>query len=168
MIPQKLPKNLHTQKNIRFSENPWNNRNSKFLTQKNYPRLCMCENIREPPPGRQFAKLWHQISLSLQSLTKSVTPLKRKAAVKSQQSRDPRARLGPVPIPVSCPVVSDDVQFKLQISNLKSLDIIHDAFRKNPLLEIIFSNDTSVFIPEYCVSDNPIRHEQPRILPRYH
>ena len=25
-----------------------------------------------------------------------------------------------------------------------------------------FSNDTSVFIPEYCVSDNPIRYECPR------
>ena len=35
--------------------------------------------------------------------------------------------LSPVPIPVPCPVVSDAVQFKLQISNLKSLDIIHDA-----------------------------------------
>ena len=33
----------------------------------------------------------------------------------------------PVPSPVSCPVVSDDVHFKLNISNLKSLDIIHDA-----------------------------------------
>ena len=27
---------------------------------------------------------------------------------------------------------------------------------------MIFSNDTSVFIPEYCVSDNPIRHKRPR------
>ena len=54
-------------------------------------------------------------------------PLKRKAAVKSQQSPDPRARFSPVPFPVSCPVVSDDVQFKLQISNSKSLDIIYDA-----------------------------------------
>ena len=67
------------------------------------------------------------ISLSLQPLTKSVMLSKRKAAVKSQQSPDPRARLNPVPIPVLCPVVSDDVQFQLQISNLKSLDIIHDA-----------------------------------------
>ena len=54
-------------------------------------------------------------------------PLKRKAEVKSQQSPDARARLSHVQSPVSCPVVSDDVQFKLQISNLKSLDIIHDA-----------------------------------------
>ena len=54
-------------------------------------------------------------------------------AAKSKQSPDPRARLSPFPSPVSCPVVSDDVQF----------------------------NDTSVFIPESCVSDNPIRHERP-------
>ena len=36
----------------------------------------------------------------------------------------PLARLSPVPSRVSCPVVSDDVQFKLQISNLKS-DALH-------------------------------------------
>ena len=30
---------------------------------------------------------------------------------------------------------------------------------------MIFSNDTSVFTPEYCVSDNPIRHE-PHERPR--
>ena len=89
-------------------------------------------------------------------------PLKRKAAVKSQQSPDPRARLSLVQGPVSCPVVSDNVQFKLQISNLKSLDIIHDALHLNSLLKMIFSNNTSVFIPEYCVSDNPIRYERPR------
>ena len=28
---------------------------------------------------------------------------------------------------------------------------------------MIFSNDTSIFIPESCVSDNPIRHERPRM-----
>ena len=27
---------------------------------------------------------------------------------------------------------------------------------------MIFSNNTSVFISEYCVSDNPIRYERPR------
>ena len=27
---------------------------------------------------------------------------------------------------------------------------------------MIFSNNTSVFIPEYCVSDNPIRYDRPR------
>ena len=129
----------------------------------------MYENIRFPLPlGRQFAKLGHQISLSLRPLTKSVMPSKRKAAAKSKQSPDPRARLSPVPGQVSCPVVSDDVQFKLQISNLKSLAIIHEALHYNSLLKIIFSNDTSVFIPESCVSDNPIRYERPRILPRYH
>ena len=29
-------------------------------------------------------------------------------------------------------------------------------------LKMIFSNDTSVFIPESCVSDNPIRYERTR------
>ena len=32
----------------------------------------------------------------------------------------------------------------------------------NSLLKMIFSNNTSVFIPEYCVSDNPIRYERTR------
>ena len=72
-------------------------------------------------------------------------------------------KISPVPSPVTCPVVSDDVQFKLQISNLKSLDIIHDAFHSNSLLKMIFSNATSLFIPESYVSDNPIRHERPRM-----
>ena len=76
---------------------------------------------------RQFAKLRHQISLSLRPLTKSVMPSKSKAAAKSKQSPDPLARLSPVPSPVKSPVVSDDIQFNLKISNLKSLDIIHDA-----------------------------------------
>ena len=107
---------------------------SKFWTPKKITRMFV--NIivpppppPPPPPRRQFTKIWHQISLSLQYLTKSVMPLKRKAAVKSQQSPDPRARLSPVPKSsgITCPVVSDYVQFKLQISNLKSLDIIHDA-----------------------------------------
>ena len=82
----------------------------------------MYENIRVTPLGDSLP-----ISLSLQPLTMSVIPSKRKAAGKSKQSPDPRARLSPVPSPVSCPVVSDDFQFKLQIHNLKSLDIIHDA-----------------------------------------
>ena len=72
-------------------------------------------------------------------------------------------KIGPVPSPVSCPVVSDDVQFKLQISNLKSLDIIHDAFHSNSLLKMIFSIAISLFIPESYVSDNPIRHERLRM-----
>ena len=76
---------------------------------------------------RQFAKLCHQISLSLQPLTRSVMPSKRKAAAKSKQSPDSPTWLSPVPSPVSCPVVSDDVQLKLEISNLKYLDIILDA-----------------------------------------
>ena len=82
---------------------------------------------------------------------------------KSKQSPDPLARLSPVPSPVSCPVVSDDVQFKLQVSNLKSLDITHDALHSNSLLKMVFSNDTCVFILESCVSDNPIRYERPRM-----
>ena len=32
----------------------------------------------------------------------------------------------------------------------------------NSLLKMILSNDTSVFIPESCVSDNPIRYERTR------
>ena len=34
--------------------------------------------------------------------------------------------------------------------------------RLNSRLKMIFSNDTSVFIPESCVSDNPIRYERTR------
>ena len=34
--------------------------------------------------------------------------------------------------------------------------------RLNSLLKMIFSNDTSVFIPESCVSDNPIRYKRTR------
>ena len=86
-------------------------------------------------------------------------PSKKKLQQNKKKSPDPPARLSPVASPVSCPVVSDDVQFKLQISNLKSLDIIHVALHSNSLLKMIFSNDTSVYIPESCVSDNPIRHE---------
>ena len=33
---------------------------------------------------------------------------------------------------------------------------------------MIFSNNTSVFIPEYCVSDNPIRYERPRMTTNDH
>ena len=89
-------------------------------------------------------------------------PSKIKAAAKSKQSPDPRARHSPVPSPVSCPVVSDDVQFKLQISNLKSLVITHDALYYNSLLKMIFNNDTSVFISESCVSYNSICYDFPR------
>ena len=93
-------------------------------------------------------------------------PSKRKAATKLKKSPDSLDRLGPVPSPVQCPVVSDDVKFKL--SNLKPLDIIHDTLHSNSLLKMIFSTDTSVFIPESCVSDSSIRHERPRIVPRRH
>ena len=43
---------------------------------------------------RQFAKLLHQISFSLQPLTQSVMPSTIKAAAKSEQSPDPPPRLG--------------------------------------------------------------------------
>ena len=79
-----------------------------------------------PPPETVCKNMTPNIIIS--SIFDEVShAIKKKNAVKSQHSPDPRARLSPVPSPVSCPVVSDDVQFKLQTSNLKSLDIIHDA-----------------------------------------
>ena len=165
------PKNIHKiliHKKYSFFWKPPKILKFKILNPKKWPEPTYVWKYQSNPPGRQFAKLWHQISLSLQPLTKSVMPSKRKAVAKSKQSPDPRARVSPVPCPVSCPVVSDDVQFKLQISNLKSLDIIQDALHKNSLLKMIFNNDTSVFILVSCVSGNPIRYECPRILPQYH
>ena len=53
--------------------------------------------------------------------------IKKKSCSKIKTVTEPMGRLSPVPSPMPCQVVSDDVQFKLQISNLKSLDIIHDA-----------------------------------------
>ena len=65
----------------------------------------MYENIRvtpspqpPPPPSRDSLQ---KNDTKYHYLTKSVMPLKRKAAVKSQQSPDPRAGLSPVPSPVS-------------------------------------------------------------------
>ena len=133
MTPKSIHKIFIPKKIFIFLTTGKNKLNFKILNPKKLPAPTYVWKYQSttpatPPPfGRQFAKIWHKISLSLQSLTKSVMPLRRKAAVKSQQSPDPRARLSPVPSPVSCPVVSDDVQFKLQISNLNSLDIIHDA-----------------------------------------
>ena len=90
--------------------------------------------------------------------------IKKKSCGKINKTPVPPARLSrPVPNPVPCPVVSDDVQFKLQISNLKSLGIIYDALHSNSLLKMIFKNETSVFIPKSCVSDNSSRHERPRM-----
>ena len=88
--------------------------------------------------------------------------IKKKSCGKIKKSQDPPTGLSPVTNLVLCPIVSDNVQFKLQISNLNSLDIIHYAFLSNSLLKMIFSIDTSVFIPEFCVSDNPIRHKHTR------
>ena len=122
--PKKISTKSSYPKNIHFSENLEITELQKFEPQK-ITLAYVCMKISEYQPRATACK--NMTPLSLQSLTKSVMPLKRKAAVKSQQSLDPRARLSPVPIPVSSPVVSDDVQFKLQISDLKSLDIIHDA-----------------------------------------
>ena len=49
--PRKYPQNLHTQKNIHFSENPQKYQNSEFWTPKNSLRLRMCENIGSTPLG---------------------------------------------------------------------------------------------------------------------
>ena len=46
---KKYPQNLHTPKNIHFSENP-PKIEIQNLDQKNGPSLRMCENIRVPPP----------------------------------------------------------------------------------------------------------------------
>ena len=48
----------------------------------------------------------------------------------------------------------------LLVSHTTLLEI--SCRRLNSLLKMIFSNDTSVFIPESCVSDNPIRYERTR------
>ena len=51
MTPQKYPQNVHTPKNIIFSENPQKILKFKNLTPKNGPSLRMYENIRVPPWG---------------------------------------------------------------------------------------------------------------------
>ena len=124
MTPQKYPQNLHTQKILIFLKTR-KKLNFKILNPKELSRLCMYENIRvppplpPPPPPETVCKNMTPNIIISSILTKSVMPLKRKAAVKSQQSPDPRARLSPVPSPLSCPVVSDDVQFNLQTSNFE-------------------------------------------------
>ena len=61
MTPKNYQQNLHTPKNINFSENPQKYWNSEFWTQKNGPSLRMCENIRVPPPGgeRWLTSIWN-------------------------------------------------------------------------------------------------------------
>ena len=59
MTPQKYPQNLHTPKNIYFSENPKKYWNSKFWTPKNDPSLRMYKNIWVPPWGQSFNPLLH-------------------------------------------------------------------------------------------------------------
>ena len=74
------PKSIHKiliPKNIHFSENPKNIEIQNFEPQK-------MTRARVNPLGRQFAKLLHQISLSLQPLMKSVMPSKRKAVAISK------------------------------------------------------------------------------------
>ena len=133
-------------------------------------RAYICMKISEypHPPVATVSQITTLNVIISSPLTKSVMPSKRNAAAKLKQSLDPLARLSPVPSPVSCQVISDDVQFKLQISNLKSLAIKHDALHYNSLLKMIFSTDTSVFIPESFVSDNPIRYERPRMSTNDH
>ena len=46
----KNPQNLHTPKNIHFSENPQNIEILNFEPPKNDPSLRIYENIRVPPP----------------------------------------------------------------------------------------------------------------------
>ena len=122
--PPKYSQKFNTQKIFIFLKTPKYIKIQNFEppSPQNNQSLRMYENYRVTPWGDSLP-----ISLSLQPLTMSVMPSKRKAAGKSKQSPDPRARLSPVPSPVACPVISDDFQFKLQIHNLKSLDIIHDA-----------------------------------------
>ena len=50
MTPQKYPQNLHTPKNIHFSDSPKNIEIQNFEPQKNDPSLCLYEIIRVPPP----------------------------------------------------------------------------------------------------------------------
>ena len=88
-------------------------------------------NVTPPPPGTTVCQIMISninISSTFDEVSHSIKKKTWKSSDKIKTvTGDPRARLSPVPSPVSCPVVSDDVQFKLQISNLKSLDIIHDA-----------------------------------------
>ena len=63
------------------------------------------------------------ISSTLDEVSRAI---KKKSCGKIKKSLDPPAMLSSVACPVSCPVVSDDVQFKLQIRNLKSLDIFQE------------------------------------------
>ena len=127
--PRKISTKSSYPKNINCSENPKKTELQYF--EKKIIRAYVCMKISEyhpppPPPETVCKNMTPNIIIS--SIFDEVSNAsKRKAAVKSQQSPDPRARLSPVPSQVSCPVVSDGVQFKLQTSNLKSLDIIHDA-----------------------------------------
>ena len=50
MTPKKYPQNLHTPKNIHFSENPKNIEIQIFEPPKSDPSLRMYETIRAPPP----------------------------------------------------------------------------------------------------------------------
>ena len=54
MTPKKYPQNVHTPKNIHFSETPKNIEIQKFDPKKNGPSLRMYENIRVPPLGFKY------------------------------------------------------------------------------------------------------------------
>ena len=121
---KKKKKNIHKiliLKNIHFLKTP------KYIKIQNFEppkitRAYVCMKIQmyqSNPPGATVCQYHYLFNQSCHQ--------KEKLREKSKQSSDLRARLSPVPSPVSCPVVSDDFQFKLQIRNLKSLDIIHDA-----------------------------------------
>ena len=50
MAPKKYPQNLHTQKNINFSENP-KNIEIQIFDPKKMVRAYVCMKISEYPPG---------------------------------------------------------------------------------------------------------------------
>ena len=109
----------------------------KIWTPTNDPSLRMYENSIPPPRGDSLSNYDTKYHYLFKLWRRKSCHQKEKLRQKSKQSPDPWARLSPVPSPVSCPVVSDDVQYKLQVSHLKSLDIIHDA-NSNSFLKMIF------------------------------
>ena len=68
MTQNKYPQNLHTPKNIYFSENPKKYWNLKFWTPKNYPSLRMYENISVPTPSPSGADETPKLKIIQQDL----------------------------------------------------------------------------------------------------
>ena len=131
MTPQKYPQNLHTPKILFFLKTRKKTELQNFEPKRNI-RAYVCMKISEyhppppPPPETVCKNMTPNIIIS--SIFDEIShAIKKKSCGKITTVTRPTGRLSPVPSPVSCPVVSDDVQFKLQTSNLKSLDIIHDA-----------------------------------------